>query len=29
LTTERIADLHPTLIDEARALGHEMGANAA
>jgi IclR family acetate operon transcriptional repressor len=29
LTAERIADLHPTLIDEARALGHEMGADAA
>jgi IclR family transcriptional regulator, acetate operon repressor len=29
LTAERIADLHPTLIDEAQALGHEMGANAA
>jgi len=29
LTAERIADLRPTLIDEARALGHEMGANAA
>ena len=29
LTAERIADLHPTLIEEARALGHEMGANAA
>jgi len=29
LTAERIAELHPTLIDEARALGHEMGADAA
>jgi DNA-binding IclR family transcriptional regulator len=29
LTAERIADLHPTLIEEARALGHEMGADAA
>jgi IclR family transcriptional regulator, acetate operon repressor len=29
LTAERIADLYPTLIDEARALGHEMGADAA
>ena len=29
LTAERIADLRPTLIDEARALGHEMGADAA
>jgi IclR family transcriptional regulator, acetate operon repressor len=29
LTAERITDLYPTLIDEARALGHEMGADAA
>jgi DNA-binding IclR family transcriptional regulator len=29
LTAERITDLYPMLIAEARALGHEMGANAA
>jgi DNA-binding IclR family transcriptional regulator len=29
LTAERITALSPTLIDEARALGHEMGADAA
>jgi DNA-binding IclR family transcriptional regulator len=29
LTAERIADLHPKLIDEAQALGHDMGATAA
>jgi IclR family transcriptional regulator, acetate operon repressor len=29
LTAERIADLHPTLIHEARELGHDMGAHAA
>lgn len=29
LDAQRIADLHPMLIYEARALGHDMGANAA
>jgi IclR family transcriptional regulator, acetate operon repressor len=29
LDAQRIADLHPQLIHEARALGHDMGANAA
>jgi IclR family transcriptional regulator, acetate operon repressor len=29
LDAQRIADLHPTLIYEAQALGHDMGANAA
>jgi IclR family acetate operon transcriptional repressor len=29
LGAQRIADLHPQLIHEAQALGHEMGANAA
>jgi DNA-binding IclR family transcriptional regulator len=29
LTADRIADLHPTLIAEAQALGHDMGATAA
>ena len=29
LTTERMADLKPTLIHEAQALGHDMGVHAA
>ena len=29
LDAQAIADLHPQLIQEARALGHDMGANAA
>ena len=29
LGAEQIADLYPQLINEARALGHDMGANAA
>jgi len=29
LTAERIADLYPTLIHEAQALGHDMGVDAA
>ena len=29
LGAQQIADLHPMLIHEARALGHDMGANAA
>jgi len=29
LNAQQIADLHPTLINEAQALGHDMGANAA
>ena len=29
LDAQHIAELHPKLIDEARALGHDMGANAA
>jgi IclR family transcriptional regulator, acetate operon repressor len=29
LDAQRIADLHPTLIHEAQALGHDMGADAA
>jgi IclR family transcriptional regulator, acetate operon repressor len=29
LTAERITDLYPKLIEEALALGHDMGANAA
>jgi IclR family transcriptional regulator, acetate operon repressor len=29
LDAQHIEELHPTLIDQARALGHDMGANAA